>query len=35
VLVPLLTDMGYDERNVTIAFRRDLDILKKLTIEKR
>ena len=28
VLVPLLTDMGYDERNVTIAFRRDLDILK-------
>ena len=35
VLVPLMTDMGYDERNVTIAFRRDLDILKKLTIEKR
>ena len=35
VLVPLLTDMGYDERNVTVAFRRDLDILKKLTIEKR
>ena len=35
VLVPLLTYMGYDERNVTIAFRRDLDILKKLTIEKR
>ena len=35
VLVPLLTDMVYDERNVTIAFRRDLDILKKLTIEKR
>ena len=25
VLVPLLTDMGFDERNVTIAFRHNLD----------
>ena len=28
VLVPMLTEMGYREENVTIAFRRNLDIMK-------
>ena len=28
VLVPMLTEMGYREENVTIAFRRSLDIMK-------
>ena len=27
VLVPMLTDMGYKEGNVTIAFRKNLDIM--------
>lgn len=28
VLVPMLTEMGYKEENVTIAFRKSLDIMK-------
>ena len=28
VLVPMLTEMGYKEENVTIAFRKTLDIMK-------
>jgi hypothetical protein len=28
VLVPMLTEMGYREENVTIAFRKNLDIMK-------
>ena len=28
VLVPMLTEMGYKEENVTIAFRKNLDIMK-------
>ncbi len=33
VLVPIVTQMGYDERNITIAFRKDFDESK--TIKKR
>jgi hypothetical protein len=25
VLVPMLKQLGYDEQNITIAFRKDLD----------
>lgn len=28
VLVPMLTEMGYKEENITIAFRKSLDIMK-------
>lgn len=28
VLVPMLTEMGYKEENITIAFRKNLDIMK-------
>lgn len=28
VLVPMLVQMGYDEKNITIAFRKDLNIMK-------
>ncbi len=28
VLVPMLTEMGYREENITIAFRKNLDIMK-------
>jgi hypothetical protein len=37
VLVPMLTEMGYREENVTIAFRKSLDIMKLINsnLEKK
>ena len=37
VLVPMLTEMGYKEQNIVIAFRHDMDIkqLFNLTLERR
>jgi len=29
VLVPMLTQLGYEEQNITIAFRKDLDFRHK------
>ena len=37
VLVPMLTEMGYKEENITIAFRKNLDIMKLINsnLEKK
>ena len=37
VLVPMLTEMGYKEENITIAFRKSLDIMKLINsnLEKK
>lgn len=37
VLVPMLTDLGYKEENITIAFRKNLDIMKLINsnLEKK
>ena len=35
VLVPMLTEMGYREENVTIAFRRNLDIMKLINTNQQ
>jgi hypothetical protein len=33
VLVPMLTEMGYQEENITIAFRKNLDISRLIDIK--